>query len=244
MNKTNQYLQYLPLFFLVFTLFSPSSLIADANSKEVKKLKAASLNCDIGAFRQYMPAGTYSKVAKFDEQMQQLETFTESILTKSIQKFGSGVEETTTGIRIPISGKDPRWINLFGPQWESLVKSHPEGPFHFKMDLFMKWEQECKVIQNFQACLEDKEFCSEYYIEGSAIRMAKKDNLWKLVFDLPLDKEKQAEMMTSLIFNTAIWTDNYLTQHKDTLANDDFKYQFASDYFLKMNQLFSELSLK
>ncbi len=182
MNKTKQWLQYLILVFLVFTLFSPLTINADTNKKDVKKLKAASLNCDIGAFRQYMPADTYSKVAKFEEQMQQLNTLTESILTKCVQKFGSGVEKTTTGIQIPISGEDPRWINLFGPQWESFVKSHSEGPFHFKMDLIMKWDQECKVIQKFQACLEDKEFCSEYQVEGSVIRMVEKDNLWKIVF--------------------------------------------------------------
>ncbi len=191
-----------------------------------------------------MPADTYSKVAKFEEQMQQLNTLTESILTKCVQKFGFGVEKTTTGIQIPISGEDPRWINLFGPQWESFVKSHSEGPFHFKMDLIMKWDQECKVIQKFQACLEDKEFCSEYQVEGSVIRMVEQDNLWKIVFDLSLDKEKQAEMIKTLIISTAIWTDNYLTRHKDTQANDDFKYQFASDYFSKMKQLFEELSLK
>ena len=191
-----------------------------------------------------MPQDTYSKVASFEEQMHNLNKTIESVLHKAKQKFGPGVERTRKGIKIPISGKDPRWRKLFGPQWDKAVKTYPNGPFHFNIYAFMEWEEECSVIQRFQACLEDRSFCSEYHIEGSAIRISKQDNFWNIVYDLPAEKEKQSEKIISMIIEAANWIDSYLTLHKDTPPNDDFKYQFASDYFAKMHQLINELESK
>ena len=242
MNKTKPYLIFLTLLFLVVILLILLHKDTNSNTEHYQTLKAASLNCEIGEFRQYMTNDAYSKVAKFEEQMQQLNTLTESILTKCVNKFGSGVNKTDTGIQIPIAGEDSRWEVLFGPQWNTIKSTYPEGPYHFNMAIVMKWEQECKVIQNFLACLENDEFCSEYHIDGSVIRMVNMNNLWTLTYDLPLEKGKKAQKMQALILSLATWTDNYLLQHIDTPSNEDFKYQFATDYFSKMNQLISELT--
>ena len=226
---------------LLFALITSSPLKAELNTQSLKKLKAASLNCDVISFQDFMSQGTYSKVNAFELQLQKLNKIVDSIQQKAKQKFDPGVKRTSKGIKIPISGKDPRWRTLFGPQWDVIIETYPNGPFHFNINAYMAWEQECKVIQKFQACLEDNSFCSEYQVEGSVIRIAKQNDSWKIVYDLPVEKEKQSNKIKTMIINLAIWADNYLTLHNDTPPNDDFKFQFASDYFAEMRQFLSEL---
>jgi hypothetical protein len=230
--------------FLTLVLITTSPINADLNKKELRKLKAAALNCEVVAFRNFMPPDTYTKVLKFEKQIQHLDTIIDSILFKAKEKFGPGVEKTGKGVKIPIAGTDPRWRKIFGPQWEQLVQAHPNETFYFNINAFMKWEQECIIIQRFQACLEDKSFCSEFKMDDSVISISKQDNSWKLIYDLSEDQAKQSDKLKSIIIESAIWADNYLELHKNSPPNDDFKYQFASDYIANMHQLVNELKSK
>ncbi|MCG8617245.1 MAG: hypothetical protein MI802_13585 [Desulfobacterales bacterium] len=244
MTKRAQYLQRLASSFLTIltlTFIVPLPVSADSNKQLVKALKTAALNCQASAYQEFMPPDTFSKVNSFEEHMVLLDALTDSIFARCIRLFGPGTLRTPVGIQVPIAGRDPRWQELFGPQWESIVAANPEGPFYFKMNYFMEWDQECKVIQRFQACLEDEEFCSDFHIDGSVLRMTQKADTWQLVFDLPPEQEAQAEKIKTAIIRSAAWADNYLSKHGEAPASDDFKYQFARDYFSKMNALLGML---
>jgi len=242
MIKFNQRFSALIVISVVLVLLSFIPANSKMNNEDIKRLKSASLNCDIVAFERFMPLYTSSKISEFEDHIKHLNELKESIFNKAKSKFGPEVKRTTKGISIPISGKDPRWIKIFGPQWENIAKAHPEGPFHFDINLFMDWEQECDIIQRFQACLEDESFCTEYHVEGSVIHMVKRGEDWKIIYDLPADKEKQANILKSMIIEWAKWADNYLYRHKDTAPTEDFKFQFASDYSNRLTQDFIKLN--
>ncbi len=215
----------------------PFSGLAEMTKDEINSLKAASLNCEVEAFSNYMPDETRIKVVNAANKMEKIRNIRDSIYTKSVNMFGDGVIKNKTGIQIPISGQDYRWANVFGPQWDEMVNTYPDGPFYFNINAYFAWEQECDVVRRFQACLEDNSFCSDYHIEGSVLRVTKVENSWNLLFDLPPQSTQQAEKITSLVINLSLWVDEYLDEHKDTYPNEDFKYQFASDYFMAMKEI-------
>ncbi|HCY84176.1 MAG TPA: hypothetical protein DHV36_03475 [Desulfobacteraceae bacterium] len=228
-------------FFVFFVLTAPLPVNAGAEKPYLKSLKKAALNCQVGAFEEFMPQDSYTKINAFEEHMHLLDALTESIFARCLKIFGQDTVRTPAGIQIPISGKDPKWEKLFGPQWSTIVAANPDGPFYFKMNFFMEWDQECKVLQRFQACLEDKEFCSDFQAEGSVIRMTQKADGWQLIFDLPPEQEAQAEQIKSAIIQSAAWANNYLAEHEKAPVNPDFKYRFATAYFSKINQFLGAL---
>lgn len=226
---------------LIIVLFISSATNAEEKSKDFRSLKKAAINCNVGAFYDYMPPDTLKQVVEFEKDQQKFTHTIDSILSKSKQMFGEGVKRTERGIKIPIQGTDQRWAEIFGPQWSSFVNNSANGPFYFSIDAVLKWEQECAVLHTFQACLEDQTFCSEYHIKGSVIRMKNINNSWMLVFDLAPEKQEQSRLVKKSLFDLLTWVDNYLTLHKDSPIDENFKINFAKDYITKMKQLWLEL---
>ncbi|MDH3998829.1 MAG: hypothetical protein OET90_08315 [Desulfuromonadales bacterium] len=242
MKATKTYRITLCLLFVCasFLLLS-SPAFAKSGAHDLKELKKAALQCEVSAFTSFMPQSTRHKVLNNERQMEHLNQIMDAAYNKSVKMFGDGVVRTSRGFQIPISGKDPRWGEFFGPQWGSFVKTYPDGPFHYDIKIYFEWEQECDVVQRFQACLEDQSFCSGYEVKGSALRISEFDGSWKLIYNVPEKEEKTKKKLIKLGFDLALWIDLYLDKHEDTHPDEDFKHQFASEYTQRLQQLLSKI---
>ncbi|HZU82454.1 MAG TPA: hypothetical protein VE987_06045 [Polyangiaceae bacterium] len=146
-----------------------------------KALKEAALQCNILAFRTYMPPATAEAIVKQDGEMQGIRQKMDELFVLAQSRFGSKAHRTPHGADFEIAVADSRWAPVFGPQWESL-RSTP-GPLYFTMNADAYWKEECDVARRFEACLGDRTFCSEADVPGSILQMRRGEGTWRLVLE-------------------------------------------------------------
>jgi hypothetical protein len=203
-----------------------------------KQLKSAALNCDLLAFRQYMPAAEAERVANYEAKMQDVRDEVAGLLAIAQRRFGPKVERTERGLRFQIDAADPRWVGVFGPEWQS-VQSSP-APHYFSVNAAWAWSEECKVVRRFEACLEDASFCEAKDEPGSVIQMRRSRDGWQLRLIESEDHAAQSERMVTFLRQTIQRSREQLASAPQDSSDEDVLTSLASSHMRHLREFMAQ----
>lgn len=210
---------------------------APARPASSAALKRAALECRIGKFASYMDQETRRRMRLLELVRGELEKAREQLYRSGRRSFGKRVQRSGDEIRFSIRRTDRRWERLLGPQWAALLRENPKKPLFFKIQASVNWEPECRVVQNFQACLEDRNFCRRTEVKDSALQMRQEHGQWRLTDLTDARQWGSALGMAEGMVKSVRWADLYLEEEKGQLSYDDLMLSLADGYFRRMRAL-------
>lgn len=203
----------------------------------VEKLRQAALECRVSAFSLYMNPQTRGHVEEVEEIQQRLTEVLEEFYRTSREFFGERVSTSQGMVRFRIEGKDPRWVDILGPQWERLLKEYPDQPRFLVIMAEFGWEEECKVIQRFQLCLENPSQCREFELPGSALRLTQRGGSWVLEEAKPAREWDRIVRMGEGLVKLVQWASAYLSGSRKREPYEELMISFAREYMERLHDL-------
>jgi hypothetical protein len=200
-------------------------------------LKMAAVNCQAGEFGEYMPPAVKERVIRFEGIEAELNRALGELDRNAKQLFGNRVRRTDSRIRFRIEGKDPRWVKLLGPQWANLTKQRPKEPRFFEIHAAFGWKEECRVLQRFQACMENPSFCREASTPGSALQMKKLNGAWRLVDGKTPQEWKQGFNMGEGLIEIIQWANKHLMEKKGQMPYEQMILSLAEGYTQRLQKM-------
>ena len=208
-----------------------------------RSLRKSAIECRVQDFIDYMSPGTVERLRHLKALHGNLGRRREALYTTARRSFGDLVQMEGSGIKFRFRGADPRWDRIFGPHWRQNLQTGANEPHFFMIRVAFGWNEECRVIQQFQACLEDREFCQETSMDNSLLQIKKIHGKWWLV-DTKTDREwevlfKMAEGDVELLD----WATEYLGTHHAKTPYETLLLHLAEEYTERLQRLIKRLSI-
>jgi hypothetical protein len=181
------------------------------------------------------------RVERFESIRKQLNSELKSLYEVSRKLFGDKVVMSKLVIRYSIKGEDPRWIQILGPQWRTLINRHPDKPRYFFINFEFGWSEECKVLQRFQACLENQNLCDDTKVEGSAFQIKNINGRRILVDGKPLKEWEVAFQAGEGFLDLLRWAQSFIRNNARKYDYEELMIAFAEQYKLKTDKLLKKL---
>jgi hypothetical protein len=132
-------------------------------------------------------------------------------------------------------------VEILGQQWERLLKDYPDQPRFLMIMAEFGWEEECKVVQRFQSCLEDRRYCQEFELNGSALRLTQRGSSWILEDAKPAREWNQAIRMGEGLIQLLQWASAYLSDSRRKEPYEELMISFAGEYTDRLHDLMKSL---
>jgi len=204
-------------------------------------LKKAALDCRVGEFLSHMSQETQQKVRLFEESRAKVDKAFEDLEKNARQILGDKVQRQKNTLAIPIEGTDPRWTEIFGPQWPEMVRQNPKEPRFFYLAQEFNWKEECRILQRFQACLENPAYCQETALPNSALQMRRSSGSWELADGKTPQEWKQAQVLGEGMVEITQWVSKFLAENKGKLAQEEMALAMAKGYTERLMNLTSKV---
>lgn len=201
------------------------------------QLKKAAMECRISEFLNYMSQETQQKVRLFEESRAKVDKAFEDLEKNARQILGDKVQRQKNTLAFSIEGTDPRWTEIFGPQWPEMVRQNPKEPRFFYLALEFNWKEECQILQKFQACLENPAHCQETALPNSALQMKRADGAWELADGKKPQEWKQAQALGDGMLEIVQWVNKFLADNKGKLAHEEMVLALAKAYMERLMTL-------
>jgi tetratricopeptide (TPR) repeat protein len=205
------------------------------------QLKKAALDCRVGEFLPHMSQETQQKVRLFEESRAKVDKAFEDLEKNARQILGDKVQRQKNTLAIPIEGTDPRWTEIFGPQWPEMVRQNPKEPRFFYLAQEFNWKEECQILQRFQACLENPAYCQETALPNSALQMRRVSGSWELADGKKPQEWKQAQVLGEGMVEITQWVSKFLAENKGKLAQEEMVIAMAKGYTERLVNLTSKV---
>ncbi|MFH0845543.1 MAG: tetratricopeptide repeat protein, partial [Pseudomonadota bacterium] len=205
-------------------------------------LRQVAIDCVISQFTDYMPSSTKMNVQRFETIRGNLEKNFSDLYQQAHQLFGERVQREGNQIRFIIKGEDPRWVEIFGPRWPEIIKQKPNEPRFLMIEAKFRWDQECRVIQRFQACLENPQACQDKPEENSALLMKKMNGSWQLVDGKEPKEWKQAFLFGEGLLEIVDWLKQTLLKRGKETPYEELMLFIAREYGQRIQDLLNKVS--
>ncbi len=200
-------------------------------------LRKAALDCRMEPFLSHMVPATKQKVLHFESIRTNLDRALDKLFETAKQFAGGKVERQKGTVRFLIKGEDPRWSNVFGPQWKEIIKQKPNEPRFFMINVAYSWQEECTALQKFQACLEDPSFCQEQKAQGSALQMRKVDGSWRLITEKGKQEWDEVFKLGQGLLEIMQWANDYLAKKRGRMPYEELMLSLAEGYMERLTAL-------
>jgi hypothetical protein len=214
--------------------------VGDANGK-AQQLEEAALECRLAEFVDFMPEDTGARVKRFEALRDELDDALEALYTTAHQFYGERVNRNDGVVQFTIEGSDPRWTQILGPQWTQLRKQMPEEMPYFMIQVKFDWQDECRMLQRFTACLDNPQHCRGEVVGDSALKMAQVDGTWMIVDAKSQAEWQQATAMGRGFLETLGWARRHIReQHRLSTPYEKMVLKLAEGYFQRIHDLISQ----
>ncbi|MEW6664847.1 MAG: tetratricopeptide repeat protein [Thermodesulfobacteriota bacterium] len=200
-------------------------------------LRKAALECGVPEFLNYMSQETRKKVRLFEESRAKMDKAFEDLEKSARQILPDKVQRQKHTLAFSIQGTDPRWAEIFGPQWPEMVRQNPKEPRFFYLTMQFNWKEECQILQKFQACLENPAHCQETALPNSALQMKRTGGAWGLADGKKPQEWKQAQAMGDGMVDIIQWVNKFLGDNKGKLGHEEMILALAKGYTDRLKAL-------
>lgn len=207
-------------------------------------LKKAGLDCQVKEFTAYMPRETGQRVQQFDGLRGRLEKAFAEMERKATEVFGDTVRRQGNTLAFAIEGTDPKWTGIFGPKWPEMIRQNPKEPRLFYVSLEYAWKEECKVVQLYQACLENPDFCQETAMPNAALQVKRLNGSWQIVDGKSPEEWKKAQTLGEGFIEIVQWLSRFLTDNKGKMAREEMLITMARGYTQRIMNLSKKVAAK
>lgn len=201
------------------------------------RLRNAAAACSVTPFLPFTSAETGERIRKFEDIRLRVEKHLDEFEKTAKQLLGDKVIRTQNLLQFLIQGKDPRWKDLFGSQWAEMIRQQPNEPRYFMIQVVFGWQEECRVLERFAACLEDPASCMDDIIADSALRIEKQSGALRLVdAKSPLEWGKAYRFGEGMI-EIIQWAMAYLKEKNNRMPYEDMMLSLAREYTQRLAAL-------
>jgi hypothetical protein len=137
-----------------------------------------------------MSAATADAVTKEDGDIKDVQRRLDQLFDVARKRFGDKARRTAHGISLEIDATDPRWVGVFGSQWDAIKGG--AGPHTFNINAEAYWKEECDAVRRFEACRESESMCTAKDVQGSVLQMRQQAGAWRLALE---ERPEQAALM-------------------------------------------------
>jgi hypothetical protein len=194
-------------------------------------------------FLDYMSPSTQRRVRHFEAIRQDVKNALDELYEAAHELYGDRIVRTENAVRFQIEGQDPRWVDILGPQWAEMLGRMPQETPFFLVQVTFGWTEECRILQTFQACLEDPQFCTNPALEGSSLRLEKLQGSWQIV-----EAKSPVEWNQAFRFGEGIpeilgWAKAFIVKtNEKSIPYEDLMLSMANGYFQRIQGLIEEVS--
>lgn len=215
-----------------------SAMLYGPLSSAEMDLREEAMNCNVVAFAPFMTEVTRERVIWFDDRRMEVDSMVQSIYEKGSRIFGSDdVERTKTGVKVRLKEPhDKELIEIFRPMYQRYREEHPEERPFIDFNLNMSWDVECRIVQFYQACLEDAAYCRAVNDAGSAFRMEAVDGQWLLIHNRSQEMFERSVRVGDMILRMARWIDEYLGSYDGETFVEEFELRLIIDHAERMSR--------
>ena len=209
----------------------------DLAPKVPPTLKTAALNCRVPDFLNYMSPETKQRAQRFEELRVKVETAFEALHKNLAQGLGDKVQRQKNTLAFSIEGTAPGWVEIFGPKWPDMIRQNPKEPRFFYLSMEFTWKEECRILQLFEACLENPAYCQETALKDSALQMKRVEGVWELADGKRPEEWKQAQAMGEGLLEIQQWIQKFVADNKGKMAYEEMVLSLANTYMEKIAAL-------
>jgi hypothetical protein len=189
-----------------------------------------------------MAPSTSERVKRFEEIGAGIAKALDDLYATSSELYSDRIERADDAIRFKINGEDPRWIDILGPQWTEMLKNTPEENRYFLIQVTFGWQEECRVLQTFQACREDSQVCHRDEVQGSALRIEEEQSSWRLVDSKSPKKWEQSFKFGEGVTDILQWAEQFIADtSRKSPPYEELMLSLAATYFQKLQELMQEV---
>ena len=206
-------------------------------------LGEAATNCEILAFSDFMSPSARERVQRFEIIRANIQKALDELYATSFSLFGDRIQRSENTIRFEIDGRDPRWVDVLGPQWKAQQKATSEEPSYFPVEVAFNWAEECRLLLNLVECLENAISCREQTLEDSALRMEKDSGSWRIVDTKSAEEWQQAFRFGEGMTEILQWARGFIADtSKPSVPYEEVMLSMAFGYIQRVHGLLEEVT--
>ena len=173
-----------------------------------------------------MTPETKARTERFKQQRNMANSIMDELFAKTKTIFGKNVTRTRSGVSILFSKHhDEEFATMFGPMYTESRKLNPNAPPVYDFSASFYWDEECEVIQTFQACQDAPKYCREGNPKGSEISIKNINGHWRLTSTRGYEEWKQQDASVETVLNINRWLLDYLDTYDATQPIGVFEVQ-------------------
>lgn len=205
-------------------------------------LKKAASDCRVEDFIDYMDTDMQARIKRFVVVQKDMEKNFNAFYDEARRWGGGKVVRRKSEIFFSADMKDSRLVEIFGQMRANALKLKPNEHL-FKIKAEFQWKEECKILQKFLACIEERRSCREEKVETASLQVKKVDGSWRLVNGGTIKEWDQALILGKGMVKILQWANTYLTENKNKMSYNQLAQSLMMGYMQRMQGLIVEAKL-